>query len=142
MMSKAQQSIPNHRSISILKVANSLTTTVSCRGAEVYFPMQKVKNTIITNIHRAFKNLCHSGDTLETQTALVPFLPCAVATRTVIPTKTPMGSRGMPSPGAGRREPGRTNRRIGRTDPYDVSRGTVLSQDFLARSNTWENRTG
>jgi hypothetical protein len=43
MMSKAQQSIPNHRSISILKVANSLTTTVSCRGAEVYFPMQKVE---------------------------------------------------------------------------------------------------
>jgi hypothetical protein len=36
--------------------------------------MQKVKKWLIANIHWAVRNLAFSGDTLETQTALVPYL--------------------------------------------------------------------
>jgi hypothetical protein len=63
--------------------------------------MQKVENTRIANIHADLKDSFLSGDTLETQTVLVPFLQFPVATRTRILANTLMGSREMPFPCAG-----------------------------------------
>jgi hypothetical protein len=41
-------------------------------STRIYFPMQKVEMQIIINIHATIRNGAFSGDTLETQTALVP----------------------------------------------------------------------
>ena len=68
-------------------------------SAPLYFPMQKVENAIISNIHASSKKTLTSGDTLETQIVHVPLYSRLVGFRSKSPVahRWPPGDAGPPA---------------------------------------------